>query len=385
MRRGKQVALPWAAALLLFAVLVGVAALGTGRSQADTVTVTQTDYEFTPSTVNVVQGDTLSIANDATDSQHTFTISDEGIDIVNDPGQTQTLSIDLTPGSYPFICTFHFAIGMTGTLIVGPSPSPSPSESPSPSASPSPSPSASESPSPSPSGSPSPSPSESPSPSPSPSESPSPSPSESPSPSPSSSPSPSPTQTQTPSPMTTTPPPGSVGVSQADFFFTPSTVRAGTGQTVTVANISADSPHTFTVTGTSISLTNNPGQTQSVVIGLAPGTYPFVCLFHASLGMVGTLVVTTTPAPGSGPPSSTSGGSAGPSASPGATPSASGSLLPSSAPQALGGQGGSGQGPSGGGGNRFPFLPVLGGIVGLAVLGGGGFVLLRLLRVRAMA
>src|SRR5262249_58140482 len=50
------------------------------------------------------------------------------------------------------------------------------------------------------------------------------------------------TQTPTPSPTTTTPPPpGSVGVSQADFFFTPSTVRVGTGQKVTVANISADS------------------------------------------------------------------------------------------------------------------------------------------------
>jgi len=50
----------------------------------------------------------------------------------------------------------------------------------------------------------------------------------------------------------------------------------------------------------------------------------------------------------------------------------------------VGRQGGSAQGPIGGGGNGFPFLPVLGGIVGLAVLG-GGFVLLRLLRVRAMA
>jgi hypothetical protein len=162
----------------------------------------------------------------------------------------------------------------------------------------------------------------------------------------------------------------------------------GTGQTVTVANISADSPHTFTVTGTSINLTNNPGQTQSVVIGLAPGTYPFVCLFHESLGMVGTLIVSTTPAPGSGPPSSTSGGSAGPSASPGATPSASGaSLLPSSGPQVGGGggQGGSAQGLGGGSGGGFPFLPVFGGIVGLAVLGGGGFVLVRRLRVRATA
>jgi plastocyanin len=399
MRRGKQVALPWAAALLLFAVLVGVAALGTGRSRADTVTVTQTDFVFTPSTVNVVQGDTLSIANDATDSPHTFTISAEGIDIVNDPGQTQTLSIDLTPGSYPFICSFHFATGMTGTLIVGPSPSPSPSESPSPSGSPSPSPSASGSPSPSPSGSPSPSPSGSPSPSPSgspspspsgspspsPSESPSPSPSESPSPSPSESPSPSPspTQTQTPSPTTTTPPPpGSVGVSQADFFFTPSTVHVGTGQKVVVANISADSPHTFTVTGTSISLTNNAGQTQSVVIGLAPGTYPFVCLFHEALGMVGTLIVSTTPAPGSGPPSSTSGGSAGPSASAGGTPSTSASPTPSSGPLAEGGgggaQGGSAQGARG---NRVPFIPLIASVILLGAA--GGFVLVRFLRARS--
>src|SRR5262249_18579045 len=153
----------------------------------------------------------------------------------------------------------------------------------------------------------------------------------------------------TPSPTTTTPPPpGSVGVSQADFFFTPSTVRVGTGQKVTVANISADSPHTFTVTGTSIDITNDPGQTQSVVVNLAPGTYPFVCLFHEALGMVGPLVVSTTPAPGSGPPSSTSGGSAGPSASPGATPSASGSLLPSSGPQAQGGGGGGGDGSASG-------------------------------------
>jgi hypothetical protein len=161
----------------------------------------------------------------------------------------------------------------------------------------------------------------------------------------------------------------------------------GTGQAVTVSNVSADSPHTFTVTGTSLSLTNDPGQTQSAVISLAPGTYPFICLFHESLGMVGTLVVTITPAPGTGPPSSTSGGSAGPSASPRATPSASTSFLPSSGPEAGGGggQGGSAQGSGGGGGGGFPFLPVFGGIVGVAVLGGGGFVFLRLLRVRVRA
>src|SRR5205823_9933572 len=62
--------------------------------------------------------DRLTISNVSSTSPHTFTISGKGIDVVNNAGQSQTITIGLSPGSYPFVCTFHQALGMTGTLIV---------------------------------------------------------------------------------------------------------------------------------------------------------------------------------------------------------------------------------------------------------------------------
>ena len=49
---------------------------------------------------------------------HTFTIQGKGIDVVNQAGQSQKVKIDLAPGTYTFICTFHVNLGMQGTLIV---------------------------------------------------------------------------------------------------------------------------------------------------------------------------------------------------------------------------------------------------------------------------
>jgi plastocyanin len=49
---------------------------------------------------------------------HTFTISSKGIDVVNSAGQSQTVKINLAPGTYTFICTYHVSLGMKGTLIV---------------------------------------------------------------------------------------------------------------------------------------------------------------------------------------------------------------------------------------------------------------------------
>jgi plastocyanin len=50
--------------------------------------------------------------------------------------------------------------------------------------------------------------------------------------------------------------------------------------------------HTFTVTGTSIDMVTKGGQSGQATIDLKPGTYPFICRFHVSSGMKGTLVVT---------------------------------------------------------------------------------------------
>jgi plastocyanin len=74
------------------------------------------------------------------------------------------------------------------------------------------------------------------------------------------------------------------------FTFSPSTVTVNQGQTITLVNVS-DTPHTFTVTGQGIDVETMPGKTAEVTIDLPSGTYPFVCRFHESMGMKGTLVV----------------------------------------------------------------------------------------------
>src|SRR5437867_2291378 len=72
--------------------------------------------------------------------------------------------------------------------------------------------------------------------------------------------------------------------------FTPATLILATGSKLTVKN-EGQAPHTFTITGQSVDVTLNPGTTQTVSIDLPAGTYPFVCTFHQSQGMKGTLTV----------------------------------------------------------------------------------------------
>jgi len=90
------------------------------------------------------------------------------------------------------------------------------------------------------------------------------------------------------SPTTGTP---ALTVSQINYQFTPAKFTVHTGATVAVKNATTGTPHTFTISGKGIDVTTNPGQTQSVVIDLPPGKYTFVCRFHQSLGMTGTLTV----------------------------------------------------------------------------------------------
>jgi plastocyanin len=74
-------------------------------------------FVFTPAKLSVKKGTTITVTN-AGDTAHTFTIDGKGIDLVNDPGKSGTVTIDLDPGTYPFICRFHVSFGMKGTLTV---------------------------------------------------------------------------------------------------------------------------------------------------------------------------------------------------------------------------------------------------------------------------
>ena len=74
-------------------------------------------FTFSPSTVTVHQGQTITLTN-VSDTAHTFTVTGQGIDIETMPGKTDTMTIDLPPGTYPFVCRFHESMGMKGTLVV---------------------------------------------------------------------------------------------------------------------------------------------------------------------------------------------------------------------------------------------------------------------------
>ena len=73
--------------------------------------------------------------------------------------------------------------------------------------------------------------------------------------------------------------------------FDPDRVTIAAGQTVTVLDLDDYAPHNFVVQGVGRSKTLNKGDTFTLRFA-KPGTYRFVCTFHASQGMVGTITVT---------------------------------------------------------------------------------------------
>ena len=81
-------------------------------------------------------------------------------------------------------------------------------------------------------------------------------------------------------------------LTQVNFQFTPARITVSRGDTITVSDTNPSTPHTFTIDGTTIDVSNDAQQSQDVTIDLKPGTYTFYCRFHKSLGMQGTLVVT---------------------------------------------------------------------------------------------
>jgi plastocyanin len=80
-------------------------------------------------------------------------------------------------------------------------------------------------------------------------------------------------------------------LTQVNYQFTPARITVHQGDTITVSDTNPNTPHTFTVTGTDIDVSNDAMSSQDVTIDLAPGIYPFICRFHESQGMTGTLVV----------------------------------------------------------------------------------------------
>jgi plastocyanin len=89
----------------------------TGSNASGTISQGAGGFVFSPNKLTVTKGQTITVTNVGTAS-HTFTISSKGIDVTNDPGASQKVTIKLAPGTYVFICRFHVSLGMKGTLTV---------------------------------------------------------------------------------------------------------------------------------------------------------------------------------------------------------------------------------------------------------------------------
>jgi plastocyanin len=88
-----------------------------GTGDAD-VSVSLNNYLFDPRTVRVASGDVVAVRNGNTKTPHTFTVVGEDFDLELGPLETESATIDLSPGTYDLICRFHEELGMTGTLKV---------------------------------------------------------------------------------------------------------------------------------------------------------------------------------------------------------------------------------------------------------------------------
>ena len=92
-------------------------ATGATGANAD-VSVSLNNYLFDPGTVKVGMGDVVAVRNGNARTPHTFTVVGEDVDLELAPLTTETVTIDLAPGTYELICRFHESLGMTGTLKV---------------------------------------------------------------------------------------------------------------------------------------------------------------------------------------------------------------------------------------------------------------------------
>jgi plastocyanin len=93
------------------------APVGASSSAAAAVTVTMTDNRFTPGTIHVQRGGTVSWRNT---SQMSHTVSGKGFDSGTlAPGATFSHTFEQA-GTFAYHCKPHQAAGMVGTVIVDP-------------------------------------------------------------------------------------------------------------------------------------------------------------------------------------------------------------------------------------------------------------------------
>jgi plastocyanin len=84
-------------------------------------------------------------------------------------------------------------------------------------------------------------------------------------------------------PEACTDPVAATTVELADFEFRPDCLSADAGATITLEN-TGDALHTFTVTGTDVDFSVDPGTSvEANLAGVGPGTYAVTCTLHPQM------------------------------------------------------------------------------------------------------
>lgn len=86
---------------------------------------------------------------------------------------------------------------------------------------------------------------------------------------------------------------GPVALEGKDNEFVPKDIAAKAGDITIVFDNTGAAPHTFTTKDLAVDQNVDAGKKMDIVLkGVKAGTYKFVCKYHESIGMVGTLTVT---------------------------------------------------------------------------------------------
>jgi plastocyanin len=98
----------------------GAAAGGTDVSGMTMVDVVMQDDLFAPSVLRGTPGQAITIALDNTGTrEHNFSIQSEDVDTDVEPGERATVEVTFPDnGTLAFVCEYHEAAGMTGSLEV---------------------------------------------------------------------------------------------------------------------------------------------------------------------------------------------------------------------------------------------------------------------------
>lgn len=93
---------------------------GCAGAGADDVAITAKEMRFTPSTLRVAAGRRTIAIHNSGKLTHTFSLNALGSEVTIPPGKTKTLSVDLQPGTYRYVCRIldHEGLGMHGVLRV---------------------------------------------------------------------------------------------------------------------------------------------------------------------------------------------------------------------------------------------------------------------------